>query len=75
MIVEKEEQLQDIQEALNKGDSLWIPMYSDPYSHYMNNSISFIYIWSMAINNYFIRSNNQNNDHDTNKFCNYIYYQ
>jgi hypothetical protein len=54
MIVEKEEQLQDIQEALNKGDSLWIPMYSDPYSHYMNNSISFIYIWSMAINNYFI---------------------
>ena len=54
MIIEKEEQLQEIQECLNKGDSLWIPMYSDPFAHYMNNSISFIYIYCMAINNYFI---------------------
>ena len=54
MIVEREEQLQEIQQALNAGDSLWIPMYSDPFAHYMNNSISFIYIYCMSINDYFI---------------------
>ena len=54
MIIEKEEQLQKIQEALNVGDSLWIPMYSDPFAHYVNNSISFIYIYCMAINDHFI---------------------
>ena len=54
MIVEQEKQLQDIQDALNKGDSLWIPMYSDPFSHYTNNSISFIYIFSISENKYFI---------------------
>ena len=54
MIVEKEEQLQEIQKSLNIGDSLWIPMYSDPFAHYMNNSISFVYIYCMAINDYFI---------------------
>ena len=29
-------------------------MYSDPFAHYVNNSISFIYIWCMGINDYFI---------------------
>ena len=54
MLIEKEKQLQEIQECLDKGDSLWIPMYSDPFAHYMNNSISFIYIYCMAIDRQFI---------------------
>ena len=54
MIVEREEQLQKIQQALNAGDSLWIPMYSDPFAHYMNNSISFIYIYCIGTCEQFI---------------------
>ena len=54
MIIEQEKQLQDVQKALNDGDSLWIPMYSDPFAHYANNSISFIYIYSIPNNSYFI---------------------
>ena len=54
MIIEQEKQLQDVQKALNDGDSLWIPMYSDPFAHYANNSISFIYIYSIPNNNWSI---------------------
>ena len=54
MIVEKEKQLQEIQKCLNMGDSLWIPMYSDPFAHYMNNSISFVYIYCIGTCEQFI---------------------
>ena len=45
MIVEKERDFKELQELLEKNNSLWIPMYSDPYRHFMNNYISFIYIY------------------------------
>ena len=45
MIVEKEKDFKELQELLEKNNSLWIPMYSDPYRHFMNNYISFIYIY------------------------------
>tara|TARA_R110002167_G_scaffold358837_1_gene575122 strand:+ start:196 stop:981 length:786 start_codon:yes stop_codon:yes gene_type:complete len=48
MIVEKEIDLVKVKKSLQLGDSLWIPMYSDPYRHYMNNHISFIYIHCIA---------------------------
>jgi len=47
-IVEEEKELHKVHEALESGDSFWIPMYSDPFCHYMNNSISFIYIYSIS---------------------------
>ena len=50
MIVEKEIDLVKVKKSLQLGDSLWIPMYSDPYRHYMNNHISFIYIYCIADN-------------------------
>ena len=45
MIVEKERDFKELQELLENNNSLWIPMYSDPYRHFMNNYISFIYIY------------------------------
>ncbi len=54
MLIEKENQLQELQDALNKSDSLWIPMYSDPFAHYVNNTISFIYIYCISIDKQFI---------------------
>ena len=48
LIIEKEEQLQIVKESLNKSDSFWIPMYSDPYLHFMNNRISFLYIYAIS---------------------------
>ena len=48
LIIEREEELQVVYESLQKGDSFWIPMYSDPYRHFMNNRISFIYIYSIS---------------------------
>ena len=54
MIIEKESQLQYIKDGLLKGDSFWIPMYSDPFAHYMNNAISFIYIYCISIDKQFI---------------------
>ena len=35
LIIEREEELQVVYESLQKGDSFWIPMYSDPYRHFM----------------------------------------
>jgi hypothetical protein len=48
LIIEKEKELQKVQESLQTGDSFWIPMYSDPYQHFMNNTISFIYIHTLS---------------------------
>ena len=45
MLIEKEKDLGQVRELLKTNNSLWIPMYSDPYCHFMNNSISFIYIY------------------------------
>ena len=48
LIIEKEIELRRVQESLQSGDSFWIPIYSDPYKHYTNNSISFVYIYSIT---------------------------
>ena len=47
MIIEREE-LKRVQASLDAGNSFWIPMYSDPFKHYMNNSLSFLYIYSIS---------------------------
>ena len=54
MIIEKEEDLIKVRKSLVPSDSLWIPMYSDPYSHFMNNTISFIYIYCINDSKQFI---------------------
>tara|TARA_R100000541_G_scaffold53203_1_gene61161 strand:- start:1914 stop:3260 length:1347 start_codon:yes stop_codon:yes gene_type:complete len=54
MIVEKEKDFEILQRLLKTNDSLWIPMYSDPYCHFMNNSISFIYIYCINNENHYI---------------------
>ena len=48
MLIEKEKELQKVLDVLQDGPSFWIPMYSDPFQHFMNNSISFIYIYSIS---------------------------
>jgi endogenous inhibitor of DNA gyrase (YacG/DUF329 family) len=48
IIIEQENWLQKIQKLLQSGPSFWIPMYSDPFQHFMNNHISFIYIYSIS---------------------------
>jgi hypothetical protein len=47
-IIEDEIELQRVLMSLDNGDSFWIPIYSDPFRHYMNNRISFIYIYSIT---------------------------
>ena len=47
-IIEDEIELQRVLISLKAGASFWIPIYSDPFQHYMNNRISFIYIYSIA---------------------------
>jgi hypothetical protein len=47
LIIEKESDLIKVKDSIYKGDSFWIPMYSDPYKHFMNNSLSFLYIYSI----------------------------
>ena len=47
LIIENEQELQKVKDSLQSGASFWIPMYSDPYLHFMNNRISFIYIYSI----------------------------
>ena len=44
-IVEDKSRLQKLQESLQTSDSLWIPVFSDIYRHYVNNQISFVYIY------------------------------
>jgi len=54
MLIEKEKDLGQVQELLKTNNSLWIPMYSDPYCHFMNNTISFIYIYCIDDDKQFI---------------------
>ena len=37
-IIEQEKQLQLVQKLLQSGPSFWIPMYSDPFQHFMTVS-------------------------------------
>jgi len=48
MYVETEHDFQNLKRVIADGESFWIPMYSDPYRHYMQNDISFIYIYSIS---------------------------
>ena len=45
IIVESNEEFDYLKKIILKTDSFWIPMYSDVYKHYTNNSISFIYFY------------------------------
>jgi len=45
VIVEDELEFKNVKELLQKGDSFWIPMYSDVYHHYTHNELSFLYIY------------------------------
>lgn len=47
-IIEDEIELQSVLMSLKSGPSFWIPIYSDPYQHYVNTRISFIYIYSIT---------------------------
>ena len=47
-IIEDEIELQRVLISLESGASFWIPIYSDPFQHYVNNRISFIYIYSIT---------------------------
>lgn len=48
MYVETDQDFEQLKQTIASGDSFWIPMYSDPYRHYMQNDISFIYIYSIS---------------------------
>ena len=54
MLIEREKDLEQVKESLKNSDSLWIPMYSDPYCHFVNNTISFIYIYCINSSNQYI---------------------
>ena len=54
MIIESDIDFQRVQASLRSGDSFWIPVYSDKYRHYVNNRISFVYIYSIADNEDYI---------------------
>ena len=44
-IVEDKLRLEELQTTLKSSDSFWIPVFSDIYRHYVNNQISFVYIY------------------------------
>ena len=44
-IVEDKTRLQELQASLQTSDSFWIPVFSDIYRHYVNNQISFVYMY------------------------------
>ena len=46
-IVEDKKRLQELHQVLQTSDSFWAPVFSDLYKHYVNNTISFIYIYIM----------------------------
>jgi hypothetical protein len=54
MIIESNIDFNRVEQSLQLGDSFWIPVYSDKYRHYVNNRISFIYIYSIADNQDYI---------------------
>ena len=44
-IVEDKPRLQELYKSLQTSNSFWIPVFSDLYRHYVNNRISFVYIY------------------------------
>jgi hypothetical protein len=48
MFIESEQELRHVSEALQRGPSFWIPVFSDHFKHYTQNTISFVYIYSIA---------------------------
>jgi len=44
-IVEDKSRLQELYSLLQTSNSFWIPVFSDIYRHYVNNRISFVYIY------------------------------
>ena len=44
-IVEDNTRLQALKQVLQTSNSFWIPVFSDLYRHYVNNTISFVYIY------------------------------
>ena len=44
-IIESISELDQLKIRLKSSPSFWIPHYSDFFKHYVNNSISFIYIY------------------------------
>lgn len=56
MIVESEQEFQIVKQSVESGDSFWIPVYSDPYRHYTDNELSFIYIYSITDDQDFVIS-------------------
>ena len=44
-IVEDKSRLQELYSSLQTSNSFWIPVFSDLYKHYVNNTISFVYIY------------------------------
>ena len=47
IIVECDNDFQYMTKSISKSDSFWIPVYSDAFKHYINNHLSFIYIYSV----------------------------
>ena len=48
MFIESEQELRHVSEALQRGPSFWIPVFSDHFKHYTQNTISFVYIYSIT---------------------------
>ena len=46
-IVEDKKRLLELQQILQTSNSFWIPVFSDLYQHYVNNQLSFVYIYIM----------------------------
>ena len=44
-IVEDKPRLQELYNSLQTSNSFWVPVFSDLYRHYVNNRISFVYIY------------------------------
>lgn len=47
IIVECDSDFKYLTDSIQSSDSFWIPVYSDAFKHYINNRISFIYIYSV----------------------------
>ena len=60
MIVETEDEFRILQQAIKSGPSFWIPTFSDTFRHYTENSISFVYIYSLAYEQEFLISFSHN---------------
>ena len=52
-VVEDKLRLQALQKSLQTSDSFWVPVFSDIYRHYVNNQISFVYIYIIDTKNVF----------------------